>query len=82
VTSNLTDFPPDSLVAFDLEKVDSDDFLLEQLDLGPVVVQDVVREQAARAKAPPPTVPDLILRLDRAGVPKFADELGLLFASR
>jgi hypothetical protein len=81
VTSNLADFPPGALAAFDLEAVHPDDFLLDQLDLSPVIVQDVVREQAAHAKAPPLTVQDLILRLDRAGVPKFAGELGRLFAA-
>jgi hypothetical protein len=81
VTSNLADFPSDSIGAFDLEAVHPDDFLLDQLDLSPVIVQDVVREQVAHAKAPPLTVQDLILRLDRAGVPKFADELGRLFAA-
>ena len=81
VTSNLADFPSDALAAFDLEAVHPDDFLLDQLDLSPVVVQDVAREQAAHSNAPPLTVQDLILRLDRAGVPKFADELGRLFAA-
>jgi len=41
----------------------------------------VAREQAVHSNAPPLTVQDLILRLDRAGVPKFADELGRLFAA-
>jgi hypothetical protein len=81
VTSNLADFPPDALAAFDLEAVHPDDFLLDQLDLSPVMIQDVVRDQAEHSKAPPLTVQDLILRLDRAGVPKFADEFGRLFAA-
>jgi excisionase family DNA binding protein len=53
VTSNLGDFPSDALVAFDLEAVHPDDFLPDQLDLSPVVVQDVVREQSEHSKAPP-----------------------------
>jgi hypothetical protein len=81
VTSNMADFPPDSVVA-DLESVDPDDFPLERLDLGHVVVQEVVREQGAYAKATPLAVQDFIFYLDETGVPKFADELGCLFASR
>ncbi|HEY5251393.1 MAG TPA: hypothetical protein VIJ09_07020 [Acidimicrobiales bacterium] len=82
VTSNLADFPSDALAAFDLESGHPDDFLLDQLDLSPVIVQDVIGEQAEHAKAPPLTTLDLILRLERSGVPQFADELGRLFASR
>ena len=81
VTGNLVDFPSDALAAFDLEAVHPDDFLLDQLDLSPVTVQDVVREQAVHAKAPPLTLGDIIKRLERAGVPKFADELGRLLAA-
>ena len=82
VTSNVADFPSDALAAFDLEAVHPDDFLLDQLDLSPVVVQNVVREQAEHSKAPYLTALDLILRLERSGVPQFADELGRLFAAR
>jgi len=82
VTSNLADFPSDTLAALDLEAVHPDDFLLDQLDLSPVIVQDVIREQAKHSKAPPLTALDLILRLERSGAPQFADELGRLFAAR
>lgn len=81
VTNNLVDFPVESLAPFDLEAVHPDAFLLDQLDLNPVAVQEAIREQADHSEAPPLTAHDLISRLDRAGVPQFADELGRLFAA-
>ena len=75
VTTNLTDFPEDVLSSLDLVATHPDDFLLDQLDLAPPIVLDVIREQAACMKRPPLSVPDVVARLARAGVPSFADEI-------
>lgn len=74
VTFNLKDFPGAALDPVDLVAVDPDTFLLDQLDLAPVVVLDVLHEQARHTRRPPLDIRDLIARLDRAGVPGFADE--------
>lgn len=75
VTANLRDFPPAALDPFGVVAVHPDEFLLDQLDLAPAVVLAVLREQAAHTRAPRLDVPDLVARLDRAGVPQFAAEV-------
>lgn len=74
VTFNLKDFPEHALGPLDLTAVDPDTFLLDQLDLAPPVVLDVLHEQAEHTRRPPLDVDDLLARLARAGVPAFADE--------
>lgn len=76
VTANLRDFPETVLSPFGIAAVDPDDFLLDQLDLAPRVVLEVLREQAAHTRDPALTPTDLLTRLARAGVPGFADEAG------
>jgi predicted nucleic acid-binding protein len=76
VTANLRDFPEAVLVPLGVTAVDPVDFLLDQLDLAPRIVLDVLREQAAHTRDPALTPTDLLTRLARAGVPGFADEAG------
>jgi hypothetical protein len=76
VTANLADFPGKLLARFDIEVVHPDDFLLDQLDLNPRIVIDVVREQADHTRNPPLEPVDLLSRLVKYGVPGFADEVG------
>jgi hypothetical protein len=75
VTANLADFPAAALSPLGLEAVHPDDFLLDQLDLSPPTILQVIREQAAHTKKPPLTPHDLTTLLGRAGIPGFADEL-------
>ena len=74
VTANIRDFPDNVLTPLGLAVIEPDDFLLDQLDLAPRVVLDVLREQASHARKPPLTPVDLLARLARAGAPAFADE--------
>ena len=78
VTANVGDYPMNVLGPLDIEVVHPDDFLLDQLDLAPRIVLDVIREQAGHTRQPPLTPVDLIARLARCGVPGFADEVGRL----
>lgn len=78
VTANLSDFPLETLGPLNIEVIHPDDFLLDQLDLAPRIVLEVLREQAAHTRQPALTPVDLIARLARAGVPGFADEAGRL----
>ena len=78
VTANVGDYPPDVLGPLNIEIIHPDDFLLDQLDLAPRIVLDVLREQADHTRQPALTPIDLISRLARAGVPGFADEAGRL----
>jgi hypothetical protein len=61
-----------------IEVIHPDDFLLDQLDLAPRVVLDVLRDQAAHTRRPALTPVDLIARLARAGAPRFANEASRL----
>lgn len=47
VTFNVRDFPADVLGPLNIEVIYPDDFLLDQLDLNPKTVLDVLRKQAA-----------------------------------
>lgn len=55
--------------------IDPDRFLLDQLDLAPRVVLEVLREQADHTRRPPLTPIDPIARLARCGVPSFPDDV-------
>lgn len=75
VTSNLKDFPPESLAPWGIEAVHPDQFLLSQLDLGPRKVIEVLKAQVSENKYPPRSANELFASLRRCGVPDFADEL-------
>lgn len=81
ITANLADFPATALGPFDLEAVHPDEFLLDQLDLSPPTILQVIREQAAYTRKPPLTPRDLATLLGRAGVPSFADEIVRLMSA-
>jgi hypothetical protein len=55
-----------------------DEFRLDQLDLAPSIVLDVLQEQSAHTRQPALTPVDLIAQLARAGVPGFANRAGRL----
>jgi hypothetical protein len=81
VTMNRADFPAAVLKPLMLEAVHPDDFLLDQLDLSPQTVLQVIREQAARTRNPSLVPRDLATILGRAGAPGFADEVLRLMAA-
>jgi PIN domain len=75
VTFNVGDFPDQALKPFDVVAIHPDDFLLDQLDLYPGVTVEALRQQAAAYRREPTTVPGVLVRLERGGVPRFAAEL-------
>jgi predicted nucleic acid-binding protein len=75
VTFNLKDYPHDALEAFNLDVIHPDYFLLNQLDLAPKNIVEVIREQASHARYPKLDPVDLLARLAKAGVPQFAQEV-------
>ena len=81
VTSNVDDFPGETLSAFGLEAVHPDDFLLDQLDLSPPTILQVIQEQAAYTRQPRLSAYDLAELLSRAGIPRFADEIRRLMSA-
>jgi hypothetical protein len=78
ITTNVRHYPTDTIEPLGIEVIHPDHFLLDQLDLAPRIVLDVLREQAANARRPRLSPIDLIARLAKAGVPKFAYEAGRL----
>lgn len=75
VTTNIQDFPSDVLKSLSIEAVDPDTFLLDQLDLSPRVVVEVIKEQAAHSLHPSLEPVDVLNRLARCGATNFADEV-------
>lgn len=75
VTFNLKDFPAKTLAGFDIEAVHPDAFLLDQLDLAPAVVLDVLRTMASRYKKPPMDLAAVLAVLENNRVPDFAEEV-------
>jgi predicted nucleic acid-binding protein len=77
VTANLKDFPESALKSFDISAVSPDDFLLDQLDLYPAVVIDCLHQQVNRYASihGPLEVVELLRPLEKAGAPRFADEV-------
>lgn len=78
VTFNLKDFPANRLEPHGIEARHPDEFLLDQLDLHPRLALLTLDTQAADLINPPIDVFGLLNRLDRCGVPRFADEVRLM----
>lgn len=74
VTFNLKDFPAASTVPFDIEVVHPDAFLLDQLDLFPGAVVDVLGQLVSIYRQPAVTIEEMLRSLAKAGVPQFANE--------
>lgn len=72
VTANLTDFPASTLASFDIVAVHPDDFLLDQWDLDPTVVAQVLRDTAAARQRPEVTLTEILDQLHRSGAPRFS----------
>lgn len=72
VTANVRDFPAPMLEDLGVEAQNPEDLLLNQLDLDPDVVIHVLFAQAAATRRPAMTFDELLNRLARCGVPRFA----------
>jgi predicted nucleic acid-binding protein len=70
VTSNLVDFPPESLLPFSLEALSPDHFVSDLLALDRELVSETLTQQAAALRNPPKTVEDILDELARI-VPVF-----------
>lgn len=75
VTTNLKDFPDDSLSPYEIEVVHPDSFLHSQLDLYPEVTLDCVNRQSASYGNPAMSTLD-VLRALRSTAPNFSQMLG------
>jgi hypothetical protein len=73
VTFNLKDFPVESMATTGIEVRHPDEFLLDQLDLLPSVALEVLVRQADDMHKPTTDLAGLLNRLERCGVPDFAE---------
>ena len=62
------------IALFGIEVTGLDDFLLDQLDLFPDLVINILATQAADTGNPPMSQLQLLEALSRSGAPKFAQE--------
>ena len=68
VTYNLTDFPAETLVRFDIEARHPDDFVVGLLDLAPGMVCAAVKRQRESLQNPPKTAKELLATLESQGL--------------
>lgn len=73
VTANTKDFPPAALHGRGIEARHPDEFLLDQLDLHPSRVLEVLAEQAAALRRPPTDLAGVLNHLERCQVPNFVE---------
>jgi len=72
VTTNLKDFPQETLAAFRIVPRHPDDFVLDLADLEPAVVTTAAKLQRAALKDPPLSPPEFVNVLRRQGLPGVA----------
>lgn len=75
VTANVKDFPASALQDRGIEARHPDDFLLDQLDLLPSRVLEVLTEQAAALRRPPADLAGVLNQLERCQVPNFVESV-------
>lgn len=77
VTWNRADFPAEALAAYQVRVCTPDEYLCDLLDSWPDEVVSTVVRLAGEKRRPPMTPVDLANLLVKAGVPAFAQRLGL-----
>jgi hypothetical protein len=68
VTSNLNDFPKESLARYGIEAQHPDEFVMNLIELAPNVVCTAARKQRESLKKPPLTVEQYLASLERQGL--------------
>jgi hypothetical protein len=68
VTSNLADFPAETLKRHGIEARHPDEFILRLLELAPTAVCGAARKQRESLKNPPMTVEQYLASLERQGL--------------
>jgi hypothetical protein len=75
VTSNLKDFPTETLKPYGIEAIHPDDFLVAQLDLDEFSALAAFRDMRTRKKDPPFNAEEFALALERNGLVATASRL-------
>ena len=75
ITSNIRDFPAETLAGYGIEARTPDDFIVGNIDLYPSDAIVALRAMRARYDSPPLGKADFLLALIRAGLPRTAAAL-------
>jgi hypothetical protein len=75
ITFNLKDFPPASLVKYNIEPQHPDEFLFHQFGLNEASVLNAARRCRERLKNPPLSIDEYLLALERCELPQSVDHL-------
>lgn len=78
VTFNISDFPEESLAPYGLHAVHPDDFLRDVESVDPAAFADAVWEDLDHYRAPPLDLPEYVVALRKAGVPRIAEQISKL----
>lgn len=78
VTFNVSDFPLGRLAPYGLHTVHPDDSLLDVASIDPLTFADAVRDDLDHYRAPPLDLPEYVIALRKAGVPRIAEQIGKL----
>ncbi len=78
VTFNILDFPEESLMPYGLHAVHPDDFLRDVESVDPAAFADAVWEDLDHYRAPPLDLPEYVVALRKAGVPRIAEQISKL----
>ena len=78
VTFNISDFPEESLAPYGLHAVHPDDFLRDVESVDPAAFADAVWRDLDHYRAPPLDLPEYVVALRKAGVPRIAEQISKL----
>ncbi len=78
VTFNISDFPEESLAPYGLHAVHPDDFLRDVESVDPAAFADAVWEDLDHYRAPSLDLPEYVVALRKAGVPRIAEQISKL----
>lgn len=78
VTFNISDFPEESLAPYGLHAVHPDDFLRDVESVDPAAFADAVWQDLDHYRAPPLDLPEYVVALRKAGVPRIAEQISKL----
>ena len=78
VTFYISDFPEESLAPYGLHAVHPDDFLRDVESVDPAAFADAVWQDLDHYRAPPLDLPEYVVALRKAGVPRIAEQISKL----
>lgn len=78
VTFNISDFPEESLTPYGLHAVHPDNFLRDVESVDPAAFADAVWEDLDHYRTPPLDLPEYVVALRKAGVPRIAEQISKL----